>query len=305
MRLLITELFTLPDDVKDRFKQAGFEVDYTEDKVEIDPSHYDVVYGQRPFKDYPYEAFTQLKMLQLSSAGIDHLPVETYLKDQVLVSNAKGVYSAPIAEIVVMSILMGLKQAPAFMAHQKEAQWIKHDLRELGMLKTLFLGTGSIASETALRLKPFGPLCIGLNTNGRAVEPFSITGKLTDVSDYLKSADIVINTLPYTKDTHHLMNEAFFSAMKAQTIFVNIGRGKSVDEAALLKVLDSDLISFAYLDVFEEEPLPIHSPLWKHPKVLITPHNSGSGHLMTERNYTLLLNNLQHYLKHEPLENQL
>lgn len=305
MKILVTELFTLPKDVKDRFSQAGLQVDYTDGSSQVDPSNYEVVYGQRPFVKYPYAAFTNLKMLQLSSAGIDHLPVQKWLDDQLLISNARGVYSAPIAEIVVMSILMALKQVPLFMAQQHQSQWIKQDLREMGMLKILFLGTGSIAQETALRLKPFGPLLIGLNTNGRAIDPFSITGKLSEHSDYLKSADIVINTLPYTKETHHLMNDAFFSVMKAQTIFVNIGRGKSVDELALLKALNSDILSFAYLDVFEEEPLPTQSPLWLHPKVLITPHNSGSGHLMLERNYTLLLNNLQHYLNKEPLEHQL
>ncbi len=305
MKILITELSTLPIDIKERLSQAGLEVDYTDGSSCINPTHYDVVYGQRPFVKYPYDSFTNLKMLQLSSAGIDHLPVQHWLKDQVLISNARGVYSAPIAEMIVMSILMAIKQIPLFMTQQNNAQWIKHDLRELGMLKVLFLGTGNIAKETAHRLKPFGPLLIGLNSNGRAIDPFNITGKLSEHCEYLRSADIVINTLPYTKETHHLMNDTFFSAMKAQTIFINIGRGKSVDETALLNALNSDTISFAYLDVFEQEPLPAQSPLWMHPKVLITPHNSGSGQLVRERNYTLLLNNLQHYLKKEPLEHQL
>ncbi len=305
MKLLVTELFTLPPDVKERLFNMGIEADYTDGTSEVHPESYDAIYGQRPFKDYAYELFSNLKFLQLSSAGIDHLPVSDWLKDQVQIANAKGVYSAPIAEMIVLNILMSMKQAPLFMAQQRESLWKKHDLRELGFQKVLFLGTGSIAVETALRLKPFGALLIGLNSDGRAIAPFSVTGKLADLSDYLKSADVVVNTLPYTPLTHHLMDDAFFAALKPQSTFINIGRGKSVDEAALLKALDSDQLSYAYLDVFEEEPLPQSSPLWKHPKVILTPHNSGSGHLMMERNYSLLINNLQHYLAHEPLENAL
>jgi phosphoglycerate dehydrogenase-like enzyme len=305
MKILITELYTLPLDVKERFENAGFPVDYTDGTKEIDPSLYDVVYGQHPFKHFPYAAFTNLKMLQLSSAGIDHLPVESWLKDKVLISNAKGVYSAPIAEMIVMSILMGLKQVPQFMTSQRNHAWKKENTRELGFLKVLFLGTGNIATEAALRLAPFGPLLIGLNSNGRPIEHFNVTGKLSELHAYLTSADIIVNTLPLTLETTHLMDEKFFSSLKAQTIFINIGRGKSVDEAALIKALESDQLSFVYLDVFEEEPLRQDSPLWAHPKVFITPHNSGYGQLMFERNYTLLLNNIQHYLSNEPLENQL
>ena len=305
MKLLITELYTLPADVKERLQNIGIQVDYTDGTCKVDPTTYDVVYGQHPFKYHPYDEFTALKFLQLSCAGTDHLPIEQWLHDKVMIANAKGVYSAPIAEMIVMSILMSLKQAKAFIAQQERSEWKKHDLREMGFLKILFLGTGNIAQESANRLKAFGPLQIGLNTDGRMVSPFNVNGTLNEVYDYLRSADIVVNTLPLTQDTRHLMDAAFFDAMKPGCTFINIGRGKSVDEAALLKALDSDQLAFAYLDVFEEEPLPVDSPLWKHPKVFITPHNSGSGHMSAERNYTLLLNNLQHYLRHEPLENAL
>jgi phosphoglycerate dehydrogenase-like enzyme len=305
MKLLITELFTLPQDVKERFTNIGLDVDYTDGTSVVDPTRYDVVYGQRPFAHYPYDEFINLKFLQLSSAGTDHLPIETWLHDQVLISNAKGVYSAPIAEMITLSILMSLKQTKSFIAHQANSEWKKHDLRELGFLKILYLGSGNIAQESALRLKAFGPLQIALNTDGRAVSPFNVTGKLSEVHDYLRSADIVVNTLPLTPQTHHLIDVAFFEAMKPNCTFINIGRGKSVDESALIKALDTDQLAFVYLDVFEDEPLPKESPLWCHPKVFITPHNSGSGHMMPERNYALLINNLQHYLRHEPLENAL
>jgi len=305
MKLLITELHTLPLDIKERLENMGLKADFTDGSVEIKPETYDVVYGQLPFRTAPYEQFKNLKMLQLSCAGTDHLDIQRWLKDGILISNAKGVYSAPIAESIVLGILMSLKQTKTFMVQQENKLWKKHDLRELGLLKVLFLGTGNIAFESAQRLQPFGCWLIGLNSDGRAIVPFSLTGKLSEVHEYLAAADVVVNTLPLTAATRHLCDAAFFQAMKPNCTFINIGRGKSVDETALLAALDTNQLAFAYLDVFEEEPLKPESPLWSHPKVFITPHNTGSGQLMPERNYTLLLNNLQHYLRHEPLENAL
>ncbi|KAF0225514.1 MAG: Phosphoglycerate dehydrogenase [Erysipelotrichaceae bacterium] len=305
MKILISELSPLPLDVKERFSNAGIEVDYLDDMESFDPSLYDVIYGRIPIALHPYNAFTNLKFIQLSLAGYDSMPIQKWLSDGKLISNAKGVFSAPIAEMTVMHILMAIKLQPEFAAQQKAHVWKRHEVREMGFLKILFLGTGSIAAETALRLKPFGLLLIGLNTNGREVEPFNVTGKMSEVHEYLRSADIVINTLPYSPETHHLMNEAFFETLKSGAIIANVGRGKTVDEVALLKALRSDQISFAYLDVFESEPLDANSPLWDHPKVMITPHNSNSGQLTKERNYTNFINNIQHYLAGEPLENQL
>lgn len=305
MKLLITELHTLPLDVKERFLNMGLQVDYTDGTTKVEPEIYDVVYGQHPFKRFPYEEFKALKFLQLSCAGTDHLPIEQWRKDGLMLSNAKGVYSAPISEMIVMAILMSIKQAKTFLHQQDQALWKKHDLKELGMMKILFLGTGNIATETAHRLVPFGAWLIGLNTDGRPVAPFASTGKVADLKDFLPSADIVVNTLPYSQATHHLMDEAFFKALKPQCTFINIGRGKSVDEAALIDALKTDQLSFAYLDVFEEEPLPSNSSLWSDPKVVLTPHNSGSSQLMPERNFTLLINNLRHYLNQEALENAL
>ncbi len=305
MKILISELSPLPSDVKERFSNAGIDVDYLDDLSTFDPSLYDVIYGRRPFAHHPYDAFTNLKFIQLSQAGYDSMPVQKWISDGKLISNAKGVFSAPIAEMTVMHILMAIKRQPELAAQQKDHVWKKLELREMGFLKVLFLGTGSIAAETALRLKPFGPLLIGLNTNGRAVDPFNVTGKMSEVTEFLRSADIVVNTLPYSPDTHHIMNEGFFEALKPGAIIANVGRGKTVDEAALLKALETDQISFTYLDVFETEPLDANSPLWSHPKVMITPHNSNSGQLTKERNYTNFINNIQHYLAGEPLENQL
>jgi phosphoglycerate dehydrogenase-like enzyme len=305
MRILLTELFTLPEDVKDRFANMGLEVDSLDADAPINPADYDVVFGQTPFKTFPYEAFTNVKFVQLSSAGTDHLPVERWLAEGVHVSNARGVYSAPMAEHIILAILAANRKALTFVAQQKQAVWKKHKLIELGYRKIVFLGTGSIAVETAKRLIPFGAYLVGLNTDGRRIEPFMITAKLNAWRGIVGACDVVVNTLPYTAATHHFLNREFFAAMKEGAMVINVGRGKSLDEEALLEALDSGHLSHAALDVFEEEPLPQNSPLWAHERVSITPHNSNSGQLLGERMYDLFLTNLGHYARGEVVENAL
>ena len=305
MRILLTELFTLPEDVKERFANMGLAVDTLDADVPLDPANYDVVFGQTPFKVFPFEAFTNLKFLQLSSAGTDHLPVEQWLANGLRISNARGVYSAPMAEHIILAILAANRQVLTFAQQQRQVQWKKHKLIELGYRKIVFLGTGSIAVETAKRLIPFGAYLVGLNTDGRRIEPFMINAKLQDWRIIVGACDVVVNTLPYTDATHHFLNQEFFATMKEGAMVINVGRGKSVDEAALLEALNSGHVSHAALDVFEQEPLPSDSPLWSHEKVWITPHNSNSGQLLGERMYDLFLTNLGHYSRGEALEHAL
>jgi phosphoglycerate dehydrogenase-like enzyme len=305
MRVLLTELFTLPDDVKERFANMGLTVDGIDADEPIHPEAYEVVFGQTPFRTIPYEAFKNLKMIQLSSAGTDHLPVDAWIKDGIQVANARGVYGAPMAEHIILSILAANRLHLTFAAQQKAAVWKKHKLIELGYRKILFLGTGSIAVESAKRLFPFGAYLVGLNTDGRWVEPFMINAKLSEWRGIVGACDVVVNTLPYTEATHHFLNRDFFSAMKEGAMVINVGRGKSLDEVALLEALNSGHLSHAALDVFEDEPLPGSSPLWAHDRVMITPHNSNSGQLLGERMYDLFLTNLDRYSRGEALENAL
>ena len=305
MRILLTELFTLPEDVKDRFANMGLSVDTLDADTPIEPADYDVVFGQTPFKVFPYEAFKNLKFLQLSSAGTDHLPVDRWLSDGLIIANARGVYSAPMAEHIILAILAANRQYLTFANQQHHAQWKRQKLIELGYRKIVFLGTGSIAVETAKRLIPFGAYLVGLNTDGRHVAPFMINAKLQDWRIIVGACDVVVNTLPYTVDTHHLLNQEFFATMKEGAMVINVGRGKSLDEVALLEALNSGHLSHAALDVFEEEPLPKASPLWAHEKVWITPHNSNSGQLLGERMYDLFLTNLDHYSRGEAVEHAL
>ena len=115
--------------------------------------------------------------------------------------------------------------------------------------------------------------------------------------DALPRADIVILATPLTDETHHMVNKDFLGKMRLKSILVNVGRGGLVDEAALVESLEYGKPGFAVLDVFEEEPLPVISPLWSHPDVTISPHASAFTPLTTQRGDDVFIDNLERYIK--------
>ena len=133
---------------------------------------------------------------------------------------------------------------------------------------------------------------IGVDLYPREDSAYEKMHALSEMDNCLAQADVVVLTLPLTDETKRMFNEARFGAMKGGAVFVNIARGAIVEETALLKALDEKL-SGAVLDVFEEEPLAINSPLWKKENVIITPHNSFVGDGNGQRLSALVFKNLK------------
>jgi phosphoglycerate dehydrogenase-like enzyme len=123
------------------------------------------------------------------------------------------------------------------------------------------------------------------------------------LADAVASADYVVNTLPATDETRHVFDHVVFEAMNAGTRFVNVGRGSTVDEGALIRALETGQIAGAALDVFEEEPLPADSPLWTMPNVIVSPHMAGDAAGWRESVVELFVRNLERYLTARPLLN--
>ena len=121
--------------------------------------------------------------------------------------------------------------------------------------------------------------------------------------DVLRESDIVVVALPLTERTRGLLGEREFRMMKPTALFINIGRGPIVQEAALVRALRERWIAGAALDVFEQEPLPADSPLYDLENAIITPHVSGASPRYMDRAVPLFCENLHHYLRGEPLRN--
>lgn len=163
------------------------------------------------------------------------------------------------------------------------------------------IGAGKIGTEVAHIAKAFGMKTTGVNRSGGQIDGFDKVYTNDNLAEAVADADVVINILPLTPETTGLFNLSLFKQFKPGAIFVNVGRGESVVTADLLTALDQELLSFAALDVFEEEPLPAESPVYTHSKILTTPHIAGfmDDYLGTLR--PIIEENLQAFIDREEL----
>jgi len=263
----------------------------------------------------------KLRWAQQWGAGANWLMSHPDLRQAAFIlTNAVGVHAVQISEHVFAMILAFARNLPNAIAAQSAGVWarVKHpsepldtpfafssgDLFELADQTLLILGAGAIGERVAKLAQAFDMHVIGMRRNPEKTSPYVDEmvgpGRLREV---LGSADFVVNALPLTTATKHLLGADELAAMKRSAYLVNIGRGSTVDESALINALQINAVAGAALDVFEEEPLPDSSPLWTMPNVLITSHYSGASPRYHERAVEIFLDNLQRYQNGLPLRN--
>jgi phosphoglycerate dehydrogenase-like enzyme len=291
----------------DKIKQLGYELVYVNEKgikYTDDMSDVDVLVCYNPFETLDISRMKKLKWIQLSSIGIDQLPLEYVKSSNIRITNNRGGYSIPMGEWVIMVMLELIKNSKRFFKQQMEKRWkVDTSVLELYRKRIGFVGTGSIAIESAKRLQGFGVEILGLNTNGKDVEYFDRCFGINEIDLMLSECDVVVITIPYTEATHYLIDEKRFSAMKDGVCFINVARGAIVDTNALVENLQNGKIRGAALDVFEEEPLCQDSPLWIFENVIVTPHNSWISEMRNQRRFDMIYENIARYIKNESLVN--
>lgn len=275
---------------------------WEKDALPCEPSWVEGIIGNGIFLSHPIESFTSLRYIQLTSAGFDRVPMDYVKGHGIKICNARGVYSIPMAEYALYSVLALYKKGSTFFENQKHHSWKKErNLKELYDQTVCVFGCGSVGSECAKRFETMGCTVIGVDPFVRENKYFSRIYHTDDSDKALKQSDVVIITLPLTDETRRMFNENLFNAMKNDSVLVNIARGALVDTDALIVALDNKLYG-AVLDVFEEEPLPESNPLWNLKNVLITPHNSFVGNGNGKRMSDLIMNNLDEYSKQNTKE---
>lgn len=220
---------------------------------------------------------SQLKWIQATSAGIDYFDLEAINKKKILLSNASGIHSISITEHVLGILLAEFRGIRTSILNQIKKEWHQLDTPYTQLLgkKMLIVGTGKIGQQLGKSATGLGIQVYGINTSGHANEGFIKCYSQKNMLKIIPDMDIIVNILPLTNQTYQLFDYQTFSAFKPQSVFINVGRGASVKTDDLIQALEEELISFAALDVFEEEPLASDSPLWEMSNVLITPHLSG------------------------------
>ena len=288
-----------------KIKDLGYEVIYQDERNisnNLENNDIDVLVCYNPFNNLDISKMKNLKFIQLSSIGIDQVPIEHIKERNIILSNNKGGYSIPIGEWIVMNILQIYKNSTKLYNNQKNKKWkVDASILELYGKSIGFIGTGTLASEAAKRLQGFEVKIYGVNTNGRDTKYFDKCFPMTQLEDMLKTCDVVVITIPSTEDTKYLIDDKKLKLMKEGSSLINVARGNILNERDLINNISK--FRGVALDVFEEEPLSEDSPLWDFENVIITPHNSWISEARNERRFNIILENLRRYIKNEELIN--
>jgi len=262
-------------------------------------------WGERDDLEAAWPRAGNLKWLAASNVGINGLLFPALVESDVTLTNARGAADVPIAETVVGFVVAMAKGFRPMFDRQREHVWDLHVMERLAGRRVLVVGPGPIGRAIARALRD--GLGMRAAAVGRTARPgddvFETIVGADDLHAALADADYVIDSMPLTPQTRGMFDEAAFAAMKRTARFVNVGRGATVMEAALIDALASGGIAGAALDVYEEEPLPAGSPLWDMENVIVCPHMSGDVDGFEADFAAVFYDNLRRYLRGEPLRN--
>ena len=296
MNILITGAWSEAKNHIGFIKEMGHTVSflqYEKDELPCNAEDIEYVICGRLFSYHPIELFTNLKNIQLTSAGYDHMPMEYIRNKGITLYNAKNVYSIPMAEYVLTGILNLYKKMNFFYENKKTHIWEKNrEVQGVYGKKVCIVGCGDVGRECAKRFQAFGCSVSGIATSKREQEYFDVITTVDDFDSILEETDILAVAVSLNSDTYHLMNKNRFDKMKTGSILVNVARGQIVDTNALMDALNAHKLFGAVLDVFEEEPLSREHPLWDFDNVIITPHNSYMSERITGDLSKVILKNL-------------
>jgi phosphoglycerate dehydrogenase-like enzyme len=275
----------------------------------------------------------RLAWVHSATAGVERVLTPAGRERGLVITNARGVFSDPIAEYVLMMILAVSRRLPQLLELQRERTWQPLEATELGDVTVGIVGLGSIGRAIAARARACGCRVIATRRHPGGVAsavPAASAAEATHVAEaahaldaasdpaggaidevwgpemlptLLAESDFVVLALPLTTETERLIDAAALAAMKPGAWLINVARGRLVDDHALVRALREGPLGGAVLDAFREEPLPASSPYWDLPNVILTPHTAWSSGRVLDRSVDLLCDNLGRYARGEPLHN--
>ena len=315
-KMIVLVTFPVKDEKRKAIEAAAPDAEYTylagcfvgDEKAELTEQHMaeaDVILGSVPPKMMQH--CRRLKFFQLDWAGVKPF-LGGVLPEGTAFACATGAYGLAISECMLTGMLMLQKKMLLYMENQKKHQWKKE-----GMVGSVYgstvlcVGMGDIGSEFLKRCKALGAYTIGVKrTAGEKPEWLDELYTIEDVDQLLPRADVLALVLPETAKTYHMFDEERLSRLRSDAILLNVGRGNTVDNMALAKMLNEGRLGGACLDVFEPEPLPEDHPLWDAPNTIITPHVTGGMTLQytMDKIADIAAENLKRFCAGSPLVNE-
>ena len=253
-----------------------------------------------------------LQWIQATSSGIGQF-VKRRGYDRslpkTLFTTARGVHAQPLAEFCLLSMLMWSKRLSHIQHEQAHKHWERSASTDLAGRNLCIVGVGAVGQEVARAARALRMYVIGIELHTEGIEPASLhldelypSARLHEV---LRRSEFLILAAPHTSKTEKMLGKTELDLLPKGAVLINIGRGALIDEKALIEALSSGHLGGAFLDVFEEEPLPSESPLWEMPNVLISPHSASTSDRENSRITDLFCENLRQFLAGESLLNRL
>ena len=239
-----------------------------------------------------WEGARRLRLVQMMGVGVDNLLPAPDLRFDVAVACLRGVFAAEVAEHVFALTLALVRGLPAFVARQKDRQWLPFASGTLAGRTMGILGSGAVGRRVARIAEAFGMSVVSFSRSRGALE------------EVVAAADVLVVCLPRTPRTEGLVDRRAIARLPRGALVVNVGRGGVVDEISLHEALVRGDVGGVALDVFDEEPLPNASPWWTAPNAILTPHVAGHGLRYMERAVDVLLENVRRLEHGEELQHR-
>jgi phosphoglycerate dehydrogenase-like enzyme len=239
------------------------------------------------------------------SAGLDSVLFPELVESKVPLTNGSGVFSQSLGEFALAAILFFAKDFRRMIRNQMAGVWEQFDVEEIDTQTVGIVGYGDIGRAVAKRVRPMGMTVLAVKRHPPETPDPLIDEyyKPEDLLAMLARCDYVVASLPLTPETHHMLSDKEFAAMKPTAVVVNVGRGPVIDEAALVRALTAKQIKGAGLDVFEHEPLPPGSPMYLLENVLLSPHCADHTKDWLNQAMRFFLEQYRRFSNGEPLEN--
>ena len=243
----------------------------------------------------------QLKYVASLYAGVDKLPL-TRLKDEgIILTTGRGIHIIHMAEYAIMMMILHARGLDKLLGQQRQRIWAGADENPQDQIhgkKLGIIGLGAIGQEVAKKASLMGMEVVGVRRSAQATEYVSeVYGMEDGIEKVVSDCDYVINLLPHTPETHHLIDKTFFDLLKPSACMINMGRGDTVNEDDLYQALVNRQFKRYISDVFNEEPLDPESNLWELDNIVITPHISGPNVRYLDNAYPIVKQNLTAFLE--------
>ena len=243
------------------------------------------------------DAAPQLKWIQAISAGVDYMDLDEIRRRGIVLTNGRGIHKIHMTEYAVAAMINLARGFHLMFLNQLQKKWERSvSQEEIHGATVGIIGLGAIGVEIAKKAAFMGMRVIGVKRTSEPVDHVEEVYAPDDMAAVFRRSDYIINLLPSTQETEMLIDRRFFDQMKPTACFINIGRGRTVNEDDLIEALRNKKIRAMVSDVYYTEPLPPESPLWDLDNVILTPHICGVSPQYMARAMQIIAHNLNVYL---------